>query len=153
MNVEENIVKLGLNLPPPPSPVGLYKPILVVGDLAYLPGHGPVENSGNLTKGKVGEDLSIEEGKSAARQVGLTLLATIKNHFGNLEQISRVVKLLGLVNCPSGFVDHPTVINGCSELFSELFGANNGIGVRSAIASGKHPCRNRGDLSAQVRIR
>ena len=70
MNVEENIVKLGLNLPPPPSPVGLYKPILVVGDLAYLSGHGPVENSGNLTKGKVGEDLSIEEGKSAARHVG-----------------------------------------------------------------------------------
>ena len=139
MNVEENIVKLGLNLPPPPSPVGLYKPILVVGDLAYLSGHGPVENSGNLTKGKVGEDLSIEEGKSAARQVGLTLLATIKNHFGKLEQICRVVKLLGLVNCPSGVVDHPTVINGCSELFSELFGANNGIGVRSAIGTNSLP--------------
>ena len=139
MNVEERIVELGLILPPPPSPAGLYKPILVVGDLAYLSGHGPVEDSGNLVKGKVGENLSVEEGKTAARQVGLTLLATIKDHFGTLEQISRVIKLLGLVNCTSEFVDQPTVINGCSELFSELFGADNGVGVRSAIGANSLP--------------
>lgn len=139
MSVEERIVELGLILPPPPSPAGLYKPILVVGDLAYLSGHGPVEDSGNMVKGKVGENLSVEEGKTAARQVGLTLLATIKDHFGTLEQISRVIKLLGLVNCTSEFVDQPTVINGCSELFSELFGADNGVGVRSAIGANSLP--------------
>ena len=139
MSVEERIVELGLALPPPPSPAGVYKPILVIGDLAYLSGHGPLQDSGDLMEGKVGEDLDLEGGKTAARQVGLTLLATVKDHFGTLDRIDRVVKLLGLVNCTSDFVDQPAVINGCSELFSGLFGADNGVGVRSAIGANSLP--------------
>ncbi len=139
MSTEERLDKLGLSLPPPPSPVGVYKPILVIGDLAYLSGHGPLQDSGELMKGKVGEDLDVEAGKGAARQVGLTLLSTVKDHFGTLDRIGRVVKLLGLVNCTSDFVDQPAVINGCSELFANLFGADNGVGVRSAVGANSLP--------------
>jgi enamine deaminase RidA (YjgF/YER057c/UK114 family) len=133
MNPEERIKELGLELPPAPKPVGVYKPVLVVDKFLYVSGQGPVNNDGSLMKGKVGADITLEEGKMAARQVGLTMLSTIKTHFGDLNKIKRVVKVLGMVNSAPDFEQHPAVINGFSELFAEVFGAENGIGVRSAL--------------------
>jgi enamine deaminase RidA (YjgF/YER057c/UK114 family) len=133
MNPEERIKELGLALPPAPKPVGVYKPVLVVDKFLYVSGQGPMNMDGSLMKGKVGGELTLEEGKLAARQVGLTMLSTIKTHFGDLTKIKRVVKVLGMVNSAPDFEQHPAVINGFSELFAEVFGAENGIGVRSAV--------------------
>lgn len=132
-NHELRISELGLILPPAPKPVGVYKPVLVVDKFLYVSGQGPINNDGTLMTGRVGGDLDIEEGKLAARQVGLTMLSTIKTHFGDLNKIKRVVKVFGMVNCVNGFEKQPAVINGFSELMAEVFGEENGIGVRSAV--------------------
>jgi enamine deaminase RidA (YjgF/YER057c/UK114 family) len=127
------IIELGLILPPAPKPVGVYKPVLVVDKFLYVSGQGPLLPDGTLMKGKVGTDLDIEAGKLAARQVGLTMLSTIKTHFGELKKIKRLVKVLGMVNSSADFESHPAVINGFSELMSDVFGPDNGVGVRSAV--------------------
>jgi enamine deaminase RidA (YjgF/YER057c/UK114 family) len=127
------ITELGLELPPAPKPVGVYKPVLVVDKFLYVSGHGPLRSDGTLIKGKLGADLKTEEGKLAARQAGLTILSTIKTHFGELKKIKRVVKVFGMVNSAPDFDQQPAVINGFSELMAEVFGAENGIGVRSAV--------------------
>jgi enamine deaminase RidA (YjgF/YER057c/UK114 family) len=127
------IVELGLKLPPAPKPAGVYKPVLVVGKFLYVSGHGPVKSDGTLMTGKLGADLDKDEGKLAARQVGLTMLSTIKTHFGELKKIKRLVKVLGMVNSTPLFDQQPAVINGFSELMAEVFGTDNGIGVRSAV--------------------
>ena len=137
---ESNFEALGLNLPPAPKPIGVYKPFLVVDDRwVYVSGHGPVREDGSLIIGRIGDRLDVEEGKLAARQVGLTILATLKANFGSLNRIKRVVKTLGMVNGNSDFERHPYVINGCSELFAQVWGTENGIGVRSAIGMGTLP--------------
>jgi enamine deaminase RidA (YjgF/YER057c/UK114 family) len=127
------IIELGLILPPAPKPVGVYKPVLVVDKFLFVSGQGPLLPDGTLMKGKVGTDLDIEGGKLAARQVGLTMLSTIKTHFGELKKIKRLVKVLGMVNSSADFEGHPAVINGFSELMSDIFGPDNGVGVRSAV--------------------
>lgn len=132
-NPDLRIIELGLVLPPAPKPLGVYKPILVVNDFLYVSGQGPLRSDGTLITGKAGLDFNAEEGKLAARQVGLTMLATIKAHFGELKRIKRLVKVLGMVNSTPGFDQHPAVINGFSELMAEVFGPENGIGVRSAV--------------------
>jgi enamine deaminase RidA (YjgF/YER057c/UK114 family) len=132
-NPEMRIDELGLILPPAPKPVGVYKPVLVVDKFLYVSGQGPINADGTLLTGRVGADLDTEEGKLAARQVGLTMLSTIKTHFGDLNKIKRVVKVFGMVNCVPGFEKQPAVINGFSELMAEVFGEENGIGVRSAV--------------------
>lgn len=129
----EKIKELGLELPPAPPPAGVYRPVLVVDNFLYVSGQGPVLSDGSLIKGRVGDDMEIEAGKLAARQVGLTMLSTIQTHFGSLDKIKRVVKVLGMVNCGPDFGQQPLVINGFSELFAEVFGKENGIGVRSAV--------------------
>jgi enamine deaminase RidA (YjgF/YER057c/UK114 family) len=129
------IIELGLILPPAPKPVGVYKPVLVVDKFLYVSGQGPILADGTMIKGKLGADLNTAEGKQAARQVGLTMLSTIKVHFGELKKIKRIVKVLGLVNSTPDFDSHPAVINGFSELMSEVFGEDNGIGVRSAVGA------------------
>jgi len=133
MKNSETIKKLGLVFPPSPKPLGVYRPTLVVDRFLYVSGHGPLKNDGSLIKGKVGSDLDREEGKIAARQVGLTMLSTIINNYGNIDNIKRVVKVLGMVNAIPEFKDHPYVINGFSELMVEVFGEEMGIGVRSAV--------------------
>jgi len=130
---------LGLSLPPAPLPLGVYKPYLIDGKYLYLSGHGPVNDDKSLIIGRIGKDLDIEEGKLAARQVGLTMLSTIKTHVGSLDRIKRVIKILGMVNCVTEFERHPYVINGCSELFAQIWGTENGIGVRSAVGMGTLP--------------
>ncbi|HKK43672.1 MAG TPA: RidA family protein [Bacteroidales bacterium] len=130
---DSRIEELGLTLPPAPQPVGVYKPVLVVGNFLYVSGQGPVKDDGTLMKGKLGSDLDTDEGKLAARQVGLTMLSTIKTHFGDLKKIKRLVKVLGMVNSAPNFEQHPAVINGFSELMAEVFGNENGVAVRSAV--------------------
>ena len=128
----QTIEELGLKLPPAPKPAGVYKPILVVSKSLYVSGQGPVNSDGSLMLGRVGDDINEDKGKLAARQVGLTMLSTIQTHFGSLDKIERVVKVLGMVNCSPDFKKHPYVINGFSELMADVFGSDNGIGVRSA---------------------
>jgi len=130
---DARIIELGLILPPAPKPVGVYKPVLVVDKFLYVSGQGPLLPDGSLVKGKVGADMDADAGKLAARQVGLTMLSTIKTHFGELKRIKRLVKVLGMVNSTPDFENHPAVINGFSELMSEVFGPDNGVGVRSAV--------------------
>jgi enamine deaminase RidA (YjgF/YER057c/UK114 family) len=135
----EQLVRLGLTLPPAPSPVGVYKPFLIEGNLLYLSGHGPVREDRSLIIGRIGKELDMEEGKLAARQVGLTMLSTISTHLGSLDKVKRVVKVFGMVNCTPEFERHPYVINGCSELFATVWGTDNGVGVRSAVGFGSLP--------------
>lgn len=127
------IKDLGLVLPPAPKPVGVYRPTLIVENQLYLSGQGPVQEDGSLIQGKVGATLDKDQAKRAARQVGLTMLSTIINNTPDDLIVKRVVKVLGMVNATSEFEAHPYVINGFSELMVEVFGAENGIGVRSAV--------------------
>ena len=136
---EINFAKLGLTLPPAPKPLGVYKPCLIDGKYLYLSGHGTVMPDGSLIKGRIGADLDIDQGKLAARQVGLAMLATIKANIGSLNKVKRVIKVLGMVNCTPDFERHPFVINGCSELFATVWGEENGVGVRSAVGMGSLP--------------
>jgi len=127
------ITELGLILPPAPKPLGVYKPVLVIDKFLYVSGHGPIQPDGTMIKGKVGADLDLAAGKLAARQVGLTMLSTIKAHYGDLKKIKRIIKTLGMVNSTHDFEGHALVINGFSELMAEVFGPDNGVGVRSAV--------------------
>lgn len=133
INPESRLAELGLILPPAPDPVGVYKPVLVVENFLYVSGQAPLRSDGTLIKGRLGADLGLEDGKLAARQVGLAMLATIRKHFGDLSGIRRIVKVLGMVNSTQDFDQHPAVINGFSELMADVFGRENGIGVRSAV--------------------
>ncbi len=130
---------LGFSLPPAPTPMGVYKPFLIDGKYLYLSGHGPFRDDKSLIIGRIGQDMDIEAGKLAARQVGLSMLSTIQTHLGSLDRVKRVIKILGMVNCTSDFQKHPYVINGCSELFAQVWGTENGIGVRSAVGMGTLP--------------
>ena len=136
---DERLNRLNLDLPPAPAPLGVYKPFLIVGRLVYVSGHGPIQSDGSLIKGRIGKDIDMEAGKMAARQVGMAILSTLKSNLGNLNRIKRVIKVLGMVNSTEDFTKHPYVINGCSELFAEVFGDENGIGVRSAVGMGSLP--------------
>lgn len=139
MSATEKFKALGLSLPPAPTPLGVYKPCLVDGKYLYLSGHGPVQDDKSLIIGRIGSEMDIEQGKLAARQVGLTMLSTIVANIGSLDKIKRVIKVLGMVNCTPDFGRHPYVINGCSELFAKIWGEENGIGVRSAVGMGSLP--------------
>lgn len=139
MTPDQNFEKLGLTLPPAPKPLGVYKPFLRVGNFIYVSGHGTVKEDGSLIIGKVGVDLDKDEAKLAARQVGLAILATLKANLGSLTPIKRVIKVLGMVNALPDFERHPFVINGCSELFAQVWGEENGVGVRSAVGMGSLP--------------
>ena len=136
---DQNFAALGLTLPPAPKPLGVYKPYLIDGKYLYLSGHGPVQNDGTLIIGRIGDSFTAEEGKLAAQQVGLTMLATIKANLGSFDKVKRIIKTLGMVNCTPNFEKHPFIINGCSELFAKVWGIDNGIGVRSAVGMGSLP--------------
>jgi enamine deaminase RidA (YjgF/YER057c/UK114 family) len=139
MRPEERITELNLQLPPAPAPGGVFKPVAVVGNLAYISGHAPIRADGSLITGRVGADLDVEAGYAAARQVGLTILSTLRAHLGSVDSVKRVIKTLGMVNCTPDFTDHPKVINGYSELFAEVFGADSGVGARSAVGMSSLP--------------
>jgi len=132
-SVEEIIKELGLELPPAPPSGGIYHPVLISGNHLYVSGQGPVQSNKELIKGKVGKDLSLEEGQLAARQVGLTMLSTIKAQLGDLGKIKRLIKTLGMVNCFPEYEHHPQTINGFSQLMVDVFGEEKGRGARSAV--------------------
>jgi enamine deaminase RidA (YjgF/YER057c/UK114 family) len=136
---EQRFASLRLQLPPPPTPLGVYKPFLIDGKYAWVSGHGTLKEDKTFIVGRVGENMTPEEGKLAARQVGLAILATLKSNLGSLDRIKRVIKVLGMVNCTPDFARHPFVINGCSELFASVWGPENGVGVRSAVGMSSLP--------------
>lgn len=139
MSIEAKLEEMNLALPPAPPQAGVYQSMLLVGDHAYYSGHVPLLTDGSLLTGKVGEEVDLEGAQVAARQVGLCILATAKEKLGSLDRIRRVVKLFGMVNCVPDFTQHPQVINGCSELFRDLWGPELGVGVRSAMGAGSLP--------------
>jgi enamine deaminase RidA (YjgF/YER057c/UK114 family) len=153
MTAEERFEQLGLTLPPPPKPLGVYTPFLIVGDFVYVSGHGTVKEDGSLIIGRVGDDMDLESAKLAARQVGLAIIATLKHNLGSLDRIERVVKVLGMVNAVPGFEPHPYVINGCSELFAEIWGKEKGVGVRSAVGMGSLPDNIPVEIEAQFLLK
>ena len=146
MNPEARLAELKLELPPAPKPVAVYKPLVVCGNLAYVSGHGPLKPDKTLIAGRVGANLDLEAGTAAARQTGLAILSTLRSELGSLDRVKRVVKVLGMVNCTPEFQDHPRVINGCSELFVEVFGSENGMGARSAVGMGSLP----GNIAVEI---
>jgi enamine deaminase RidA (YjgF/YER057c/UK114 family) len=146
MSAETRLAELKLELPPAPKPAGVYKPVVVVGNLAYVSGHGPLKADKSLMTGRVGQDVDLEGGKAAARQTGLAILATLRANLGSLDKVKRLIKTLGMVNCVADFKDHPQVINGYSELMSEVFGHDAGVGARSAVGMGSLP----GNISVEI---
>lgn len=143
---EQRIQELKLTLPPAPKAIAVYRTALRVGDLLYVSGHGPLKEDSTLITGKVGAGLTLEEGKLAARQVGLAVLATLRDTLGSLDKVVRIIKTLGWVNCTDDFKDQPKVINGFSELMKDVFGEINGIGTRSAVGTNSLP----GNITVEV---
>ncbi len=148
---EQRLAELGLELPPAPNPVGSYVTFVRTGNLGYTSGHGPGRADGSNITGKVGADLTIEEGTEAARVVGLNLLATLRSQLGSLDKVTRVVKVLGMVNCPPDFEAQPQVINGCSNLFVDIFG-DAGRHARSAVGMGSLPMNISVEIEVVVEI-
>src|SRR5436189_936961 len=146
MTPESRLAELKLELPPAPKPVAVYRPLVVCGTLAYASGHGPLKPDKSLITGRVGADLDLNAGKLAARQVGLAILSTVRAELGSLDRVRRVIKVLGMVNSTADFREHPAVINGCSELFAQVFGPENGIGARSAVGMTSLP----GNIAVEI---
>jgi enamine deaminase RidA (YjgF/YER057c/UK114 family) len=139
MGAEARLKQLGIELPAVPAPMANYVRSVRVGNLLFLSGHGP-QKDGKLTYiGKVGRDLSVEEGQQSARLVGLNLLASTREALGSLDRVKRVVKVLGMVNSADGFGDQPKVINGFSDLMVEVFGEAIGKHARSAVGMAELP--------------
>ena len=138
-NTEQKLTELGLVLPTLPGSKGIYKSCLEVGNLLYVSGHVSINEDGSFITGKVGADVDDDEAKRAALQCGLAILSSIKAHFGNLNRIKRVIKILGMVNAVPEYTKHALIINGCSELYVQLWGNDNGKGVRSAVGMGSLP--------------
>ncbi len=138
MGAEAKIKQLGITFPPPAKPVGNYIPGVRVGNLLFLSGHGPVREGNPTARGKLGRDLSTEEGYKVARDVGINLLGSARSILGSLDKVKRVVKVLGMVNSAEGFGDQPKVINGFSDLMVEVFG-ENGRHARSAVGMAALP--------------
>ena len=145
MSAERRLEELKITLPKAPKPVANYVTSVRIGDILYVSGHGPAPVEGMKTLGKVGRDLTPDEGYQAARQTGLSILATLRETLGSLNHVERVVKLLGMVNATEDFRDHPRVVNGCSDLFVEIFG-DSGRGARSAVGMASLP----GDIATEV---
>jgi enamine deaminase RidA (YjgF/YER057c/UK114 family) len=139
MSAEAKIVELNLQLPPPPKVGGVYKPVVIAGNMAYVSGHVSLKADGSIITGRVGADLDQEAGKKAAEAAGLAILSTLRANLGSLDRIKRVIKTLGMVNSTLEFTNHPEVINGCSELWGKVWGPDHGIGARSAVGMGSLP--------------
>jgi enamine deaminase RidA (YjgF/YER057c/UK114 family) len=134
--IEARLVQLGITLPAPPAPIGTYVPYVVSGNLLFLSGQGPRTHDGQWLCGRVGERISVQEAYQHARLAGVRLLAAAQAVLGSLDRVRRVVKVLGFVQATPNFGEHPAVINGCSDLFVEVFGeagrhARTSLGVAS----------------------
>lgn len=148
MQTEAHMNELGITVPSVPSPAGNYVHAVRTGNLLYLSGKGPYNEDGSRPKtGKVGKDITTEEAYQQARSVGLTLIAVMKDALGDLDKVKRIVKVLGMVNCAPDFGDQPKVINGCSDLFVEVFG-DRGRHARSAVGMGGLP----GQIACEIEV-
>lgn len=145
MSAEQRMQELGLVLPAPPKPMGNYVPARIAGNLLFLSGVGPRLADGRSITGKVGADLDVDAAYQAARQCGLNLLANIRGALGSLDRVDTVLKVLGMVNASPEFERHPAVINGCTDLFTEVFG-DSGRPARSAVGMGSLP----GNIAVEV---
>jgi len=143
--IEKRLAELGLTLPSLLPPMGTYVPYTISGNLLFLSGQGPKEPEGDWLRGQVGTEVSVEEAYRRARLTGLRLLAVTQSALGSLDRVQRVLKLLGFVNAPAGFKQHPAVINGCSDLFVEVFG-DAGRHARSAVGISSLP----EDISVEI---
>ena len=139
MSADSQVTELNLQLPPAPKPGGVYQPVVIHNGLAYVSGHGPLQNDETYIVGRVGEAMDTIEANAAARQTGLAILATLKSQLGSLDRVERLVRSFGMVNATPDFAEHPQVINGYSELMGEVFGPEAGLGARSAIGMGSLP--------------
>jgi enamine deaminase RidA (YjgF/YER057c/UK114 family) len=153
MSAESRLAELKLELPPLPKPAGVYKPLVIVGNLAFVSGHGPLKSDKTMYTGRIGADVDIQAGVQSARQTGLTILATLRDALGSLDRVVRVVKVLGMVNCTPDFTQHPAVINGCSELFRDIWGEDLGVAARSAVGMGSLPGNITTEIEAIFEIR
>jgi len=151
-SIEEKLKELGYELPTLPASKGIYKRCLIDGKNLYVSGHISVNTDGSSITGKLGKDLNEEQGKAAARQCGLAILSSLKAELGDLQKIKRVMKVLGMVNATPEYEKHPIVINGCSELFVELWGDDKGKGVRSAVGMGSLPGNVAVEIEAMFEI-
>jgi len=148
MSAEQRVTELGLELPDPPKPGGVYKPLVIIGNMVYVSGHGPLCSDGSMLTGRVGSEVDQDAGYQAARQTGLAILATLQANLGSLDRVRRIVKTLGMVNCTEDFGQQPAVINGFSDLMAEVFGGENGVGARSAVGMGALP----GNITTEVEV-
>jgi enamine deaminase RidA (YjgF/YER057c/UK114 family) len=140
MAAEARLKELGIELPKPAEPVANYVRAKRVGSLLFVAGHGPAADAnGHRPRGKVGGDLTVDDGYQAARLVGLNLLASVRAELGSLDRVKQIVKVLGMVNCAPGFDQTPRVINGCSDLFVEVFGQEAGQHARAAVGMAELP--------------
>ena len=146
MSADARIAELKLELPAAPKPAHVYKPVVVVGNMCYVSGHGPLKTDKTMITGVVGKDLNVEQGQFAARQCGLAILATVRNALGSLDRVNRLVKTLGMVNSAPDFYQQPAVMNGFSQLMADVFGADHGVGARSAVGMGPLP----GNIAVEV---
>lgn len=138
-DAEKRLQELGLKLPAPAKSLAIYKRIVIVDNMAYLSGHIPIDESGQIMKGKVGRDVDVRRGAEAARRCALGLLATLRNEVGSLNRVKRLVKTTGMVNCTDDFTQQPEVVNGCSQLIVDIFGEDNGKGARAAVGMASLP--------------
>jgi len=152
MSADARIAELNLELPEAPAPGGTYSPAVQVDNILYVSGHGPVQLDGTMMTGKVGADLTEEQGIAAARQVGLTILATLKSQLGSLDRIERIVKVLGMVNAAPDFKTQPKVINGFSDLMVDVFG-EGGRAARSAVGMGSLPGNIAVEIEAIIQLK
>jgi len=145
MSAEQRLSTLGLTLPSPPKPMGTYVPYRIAGNILYLSGVGPRRPDGSMITGKVGGDVGLDQAIEAARHCALNLLVNIQQAAGSLDRIDTVLKVLGMVNAVPTFGEHPKVIDGCTNLFVEVFG-ENGRPARSAVGMGSLP----GNISVEI---
>ena len=138
MSAEENLNKLKINLPKAPDPVGSYVASKIIGNLVYISGQLPLSNEGKLIKGKIGKDLNLEQGQESARFCALNLLAQLKKITGSLDKVKSCIKITGYVNSTDSFIDQPKVINGASDLISQIFG-DKGKHARAAVSVNSLP--------------
>ena len=136
---EQRLRQLGIVLPPAPKPVAVYVPTVQTGNLLFASGHGPVGPDGKLVIGRVGSDLTLQQGYQAARLTALAMLSSMRGALGSLDKVARLVKVTGMVNCTPSFTQQPEVINGFSELMVQVFGEIDGKGARSAVGMGSLP--------------
>lgn len=143
---EKRIQELHLTLPPSPKPIAVYKTAVKCGNLLFVSGHGPLKSDKTLITGRLGQDMNLDQGKEAARQVGLAILATVRDVLGSLDKVKRLIKTFGMVNCTNDFLDQPKVINGFSELMKDVFGEEGGVGARSAVGHNSLP----GNIAVEI---